>query len=248
LALGVLVVSIFAIWEVGARGHGVQRVLLTLLLLDYLHAGLTLRVEPELRSPVNVVWNQPFAYYDDHNRMLAFVFVWLTPARWIAQALVGLVFHRWLPTTEQLAEQLYGEASEGPSEYVHQLPGIRNEPPRDEATVFHQSLRRGHREQKIFALLLCAAAISFGVARLADLADLSALALALFVEALVYGAALMAGSSALSHPDLLHVWLSRQRPELEREGQQMAQAQPEITRVLLHALLTGALLLWIHVA
>ncbi len=248
-ALGVVVGCLGAIWAVGEPGRYVQRVLLSCLLLDYLHAGLTLRVEPEINSPVDVLFDHPLAYYDNANRELTTVFFWLIPARWLAHALAGLVLYRWLPTADQLAENLDAEAADGPTDYTLRVHGSSpaRQHPIDEGVAFHQALRRDHGAQSAFALLLCAAGLVSAVAWLPGLSDLWALVVALFVEALAHGFSMLAESPFFAHPDALHIWLSRHRPDIAREGRHMMTNHADSMRVLLHAMLAGALLLWIHV-
>jgi hypothetical protein len=249
LALGVVVAGLGAIWGVGDSGRYVQRALLTWLLIDYLSSGLTLRVEPEVAGPVDVIFDRPFAYHDDANRELMLAFLWLSPARWLAYALAGLALYPWLPTVDQLAEQLCAEAANGQTDYALQ---VRPDSParqrrNDEGAAFHHALRRDHGAQMAFPLLLCAAGLTSAVAWLSDWADLWALTLTLFVEAIAYSVSLLVDSAVSVHPDLLRLWLSRHRPDIAREGRQMAQNQPQSARVLLHALLAGALVLWTHV-
>ncbi len=153
---------LLAIWRVGERGHLVEWILLTWVLLNYLYMGLTLRIEPSVKTPTELALDRPFAYYDDHNRMLALAFVWLTPGRWLSQAIIAFVLYWRLPTVEQVAGRMFREDPNEGSSMQHAGSSPESDGPDrtiDEAHAFHHALRRSDPTFKKLTLCTCAAAL-----------------------------------------------------------------------------------------
>lgn len=245
-ALFLLSAGLLGVWWFGTPGRWVARGLLTWLCFDYLGTAWRLRPEPEADvGMAGGLLDAPLRWNDEGNTMLAALLVLLFPGKWLATRALGLLLYRWLPTAEELAERLLNTDDRARTDRTTAARALDAAASGKRDREFAADLRRSRLgAAKIVGMAVVAGGLGWvGVAR--GSSEAGAIAALIAVELIVRMLRRQANSFTLAHPDLLHLWVTRHRPELEEQGKQVVQIQVVLASVLLRMLLAVGLALFV---